>query len=864
MKKTKHIERVIALALAFAMLTCSLFSCKKTDEPEKITLENVYKVNYLDSELDENTWIRSAELVGDDIYFIANYSREVFVPFDNTAADGEEVQDTNDNPQTLPAVDFARSDIAVDDVVINGAFVGVVGGVDVPVDESVDVPVDESEGTYEYKNGLALYKVSSDGKAELVHEFEQTYESNNNFATFKNYNYIIPTQDGTIWTVEQNGYDDWSDPNNYVYESETYIKQYDSEFNEIASFSIKDMVGDNLKDEGNAEWASEIYVDRFFVDTEKNELLIYCNYGSKSIFIVTDLEGKFIRSFECGEDIWLSNLSSLADGTVVAMYYKFDEAAKRESYIICKINSEEGKIEELGTLPLTNVYNFMPAGEGSRVYLSNSSYLYEYDIISGELTERINWLNSDINCNWVQVLAGSPDGSVLISERSRNYRNNKLALLTPNPAGNVIEKYVVNFASVSLSNEMIDAIISFNKQNDDYRIIFNDYSVYNTDEDYRAGINQLNNDIISGKVPDILLLSELDSSIYTSKGLLQDIGVLMENDEEFNREEYYANILTATSDGEGIYSIIPSFSINTYAGKESIFGDGTSLTMERLNEIRKEYPDAKVFTDMTRADILNTFANFAIDKYIDKEEGTCSFDSDEFISVLEFINSFPEEIDWNSYYGDMTEEDYMAIELQYFEDRTLLRSHYLSGFDNQYGLNLFGEEASYIGFPVPEGTGSLIQPVSELAISSKSKVQVVVWDFIKYIISYEYQKENTLYRFSINRRVNEELAKEALENSRKQFENNDSNDIIFGELEGTENNPQDILNELYRGKQLTQADVDKIFDLIEKVDTVQKPNEEITKILLEDTADYFAGQKTAREVAQTIQSKMTIYINENS
>lgn len=861
MKKTKRIKRVIAIALAFVMLACSLFSCKKTDEPEKITLENVYKVNYLESELDENSWIRSAELVGDDIYFIANYSREVFVPFDNAAADGEEVQDTYYDIQTLPVTDLAGKAIAVDDVVINGAFIGAaVGGVEISVDESIEVPVDESEGTYEYENGLALYKVSEDGKAELVHEFEQTYESNNNFATFKNYNYIIPTQDGNVWTVEQNGYDDWSDPNNYVYESETYIKQYDSEFNEITGFSIMDMVGDNLDTEESADWNGEIYVDRFFVDTEREELLIYTNYLNKSIFIVSDFDGNFIRSFECGEDVWLNSLTKLADGTPMAMYYKYDEETQTQSRILCKIDSEAGKLEDLSELPLANVYNFFPAGEGSKIYLSNSSMLYEYDINSGELKEKINWLNSDINYNWVQVLAGGPGGTVLISERSRDYRNNKLALLTPSPAGDVVEKYVVTLASVSLSTDMIDAIISFNKQNDEYRIIFNDYSVYITEDDYEAGINQLNNDIISGKLPDILSLSGLDSSIYTSKGLLQDIGVLIENDEEFDVSEYYENILKSTSDGEEIYSIIPNFSISTYAGKKSIFGDGMSLTMEKLAEIRKQYPDAKVFEDMTRANILNTFANYAIDKYIDKETGNCYFDSDEFIAVLEFINGFPEEIDWNSYYDDMTEEDYMAMELQYFEDRTLLRNVYLSGFYSNYALRMFGEEISYIGFPVPEGMGSLIQPNSEIAISAKSKVQEVAWDFIKYIISYDYQKEST-YSFSINRRVNEEMAKEAIEESVKRFEQ--MSDIIYPEVGTGENDKQEILNQLYQEKPLTQADVDKVFAVIENVETVQRENEEIRKILLEDTADYFAGQKTAAEVAKTIQSKMTIYINEN-
>ena len=51
------------------------------------------------------------------------------------------------------------------------------------------------------------------------------------------------------------------------------------------------------------------------------------------------------------------------------------------------------------------------------------------------------------------------------------------------------------------------AVIKFNRNSDTYRVNVVDYSVYNTEEDYTAGADQLDRDIISGSCPDILAVS---------------------------------------------------------------------------------------------------------------------------------------------------------------------------------------------------------------------------------------------------------------------------------------------------------------------------------------------------------------------
>ena len=55
---------------------------------------------------------------------------------------------------------------------------------------------------------------------------------------------------------------------------------------------------------------------------------------------------------------------------------------------------------------------------------------------------------------------------------------------------------------------------------------------------------------------------------------------------------------------------------------------------------------------------------------------------------------------------------------------------------------------------------------------------------------------------------------------------------------------------------------DKVLALIESCQRVTSDDDELMQIITEDVQPYFAGQKTAQEVARLVQSKMNIYVNE--
>ena len=74
----------------------------------------------------------------------------------------------------------------------------------------------------------------------------------------------------------------------------------------------------------------------------------------------------------------------------------------------------------------------------------------------------------------------------------------------------------------------------------------------------------------------------------------------------------------------------------------------------------------------------------------------------------------------------------------------------------------------------------------------------------------------------------------------------------------------DAMQEEYeKNYHLTQAEAEQIWSLITSVNTLMYSDQEISTILTEEVEYFFQGNKTAREVASVIQSKVQTYINES-
>lgn len=519
-------------------------------------------------------------------------------------------------------------------------------------------------------------------------------------------------------------------------------------------------------------------------------------------------------------------------------------------------NLQSKTFEEDVELPGSLTNYGINAGTSYDLLLTNSMGVYGYNIGDAEVTPILSYINSDLDGSNINRVFEMGDKKLFGIYNDEETWSTHLAVYTYVDPADIPDKEVLTLACHYLDWNMRKRVVAFNKENEQYRIMVKDYSTYSSADDWQAGYTQLNNDILAGQIPDILIISDntMPVSSYIAKGVLADIGKMIEEDEELNMEDYMTNVFDAYSVDGKLYSIIPNFYVSTVIGKTADVGEKPGWTMEDLKALMAKYPDASVFGEtMTRDTMLWQVLMYSGARFVDRNTGECNFDSPEFIEMLEFVEQFPEKFDWESVGDDY----WMTSEAQYRTGKTLLMQTSIADFgDFTYTeQGYFGEPVTLIGFPSEEGIGAVIMANNQYAISAKSKNKEGAWEFLRYYLTKEYQMSDDL-SWSIPVLKDAVLARLEKAKERPYWENEDGTKEYYDRTFwlGEE---EIVINPM------TDEEAEELFDYISSVNMAYYFDESLKNIITEEAAAFFAGQKSAAEVAEIIQSRAKIYINES-
>ncbi|MCH5275208.1 MAG: extracellular solute-binding protein [Lachnospiraceae bacterium] len=598
---------------------------------------------------------------------------------------------------------------------------------------------------------------------------------------------------------------------------------------------------------------SYVYINTMVADEKGNVALI--SGGSTGTVYIYDAQGNQTAQIDLSAQQlgYVSQAFVDKDGKLNMLAYD-NNYTKMSLY---RYNMQTGAYEDEGKL-LDTLNNYgVSTGKSYDFILTNSMGIYGYNMGDEDVTQILSYLNSDLDYNTLGNIYEMDGDQLFCTYYDQENWSVHFALLNYVDPETIPDKQVISIACYYLDWDMRRRIVEFNRSSDTYRILVKDYSSYSTMDDYTAGYTRLNNDILTGQMPDILVLDRYYMPVdsYIAKGLLADIGKMIDEDEELNREDYFENVFEAYSVKGVLYSVIPSFNIRTVAAKTALVGDTPGWTMEDLWALQEQFPDARIFEEgTTQSTIMYQILTFSGSKFIDSATGKCSFDSQEFIDLLEFVKQFPAEFDWES-----VEYDYIENQLQYRNNKTLLCNVYIYGFDSWDGYTYasqvtFGEPITFIGFPTQEGNGAVVRASSQYAISARSSVKEGAWEFLRYYLTEDYQRENIYYSLPILKDLLLERLEEAKE--RPYWEDEDGNKNYY-------DNSFYIAEEEFTFVPLTDAEAEWLYEYISSVNKADYYDENLEEIISEEAAAFFAGQKTAAEVADIIQSRAQIYINES-
>ena len=644
--------------------------------------------------------------------------------------------------------------------------------------------------------------------------------------------------EGSVYVSEMKGD---SDGNIYVLQDVyTYSDEESSDIYYLDKYSSE---GEKLWEAQLSKEGENSYFDGLYYIEGKGVLV----YGDGQLMLYSADDGTQTNKFDTGLDYFMEIVPK--DDKVLISFWEDD------SYKLKEYSLTDGKMGEDVEFPGSfSNYQYCLQGTKTDLLLLANSGIYTYNYGDSEVTYVCSYIDSDINPDSVNGVVQIGDEEFILLVMDDEDDAPRFKKIVKVPAEEAKSQEIITLGCYWMDYNVRSAVIEFNKTNTKYRISVKDYSMYDTDNDYDAGVTRLNTDIVGGNVPDIILSSyNMPMDSYASKGLFLDLDPLIEADSDINMDDYLVNIIDSFRRDGKLYSLVPGFSVYTIAAATSDLGGKTSWTIKDMKQIA----DAKgiAYKDLfgpgyARDEIMMMAVYINASSYIDWDNHKCSFDSDEFKEFLAFLKEFPDEVDSSVYSTDYS--DYWR------KDKALVELMYMSSF-YEYKSSLrgtFGEPITMIGFPTDGVSGSGIIPTNEICISASTTKQEGCWEFVKGFLSDDYQQKLVDYgEFPVKRSKLEELAAESMK--AQTWVNEDGEEETYTET--TTIGGKDV-----EMTPLTQEEVDYMMSYIESLTEHVNYDEEILNIITEEAAAYFNNQKSVDEVAKIIQSRISIYVNENS
>lgn len=729
----------------------------------------------------------------------------------------------------------------------------------------------EGEGeTAEYKNETKLMVLAIDGTVEKETVISSSDDQNREegISSWRSIRNMDVGSDGNL--VSLDNVNSWNETDNENSE-EYFIVKYDSEGNRISEVSLK-KIQDAAKEASGDDY---FYINSFIPTDDGKYLLLNRN----KIFVADD-SGALLNTIEysaADDNTYMYGLYKTGDGRIVT-YVSISKQVGNEwesNSKIVVIDTENNKFgDEFEFNSGSN--NFMNGTEKYDLLINKESGLAGYDIETGKTETIIDWLKSGFDTTAMEgdSTTALPDGRILCVTHNYEYHGGGsygwggndmiISVLSEVDPATLPDKKLIKLYSLWLDIGVKRQVLEFNKNNPEYEI---ELTCYGDDLNWQDAITKMNNDMIAGNLPDILLIdSNLPVDSYIAKGLFANIYDFMETDPEINKEDFLPNLFEAYEVNGALYYTVPEFTISTMIGKTSDVGAEQGWTMDEFMAFAEKNPDKSVFGDdryTTNTGMLSNFFSYNYDSFINRDTGECSLNSDSFIKMMEFCSRFPSETkDGDTAYDDAYWDNYwQEYETQWRTGKTLLSSEYIGRFQiiRELEEGKFGEPVTFKGMPGSNGNGSTFNSSGTLlSITAKSANKDGAWKFVRYFLTDEYQDmyaNRDSYSFPAKLSALEKKAEAAKE--KPYWEDPDT-----GEKNYYDNTYWNGSESITIGVN-TDEDNERMMNFIKSVTATNNYDVKIQDIITEESAPYFSGQKTAAQAAEIIQNRVANYIAEN-
>lgn len=488
----------------------------------------------------------------------------------------------------------------------------------------------------------------------------------------------------------------------------------------------------------------------------------------------------------------------------------------------------------LGAVPVDDAQNIFASGGRYDIVAGSSTALFVYDAESGDSVKLFEWLNVNINYDRLCAVLMTEEGGAFCLGIDDKTGTIFADMLTPVSEAELPEKTVLTVGVTNTGGFDWDKILEFNRNNEEYYL----KAIFYTDEEnggvFGAGAQKLALDVTTGAAPDIYQIDDIPTETFARRGAFCDLTPLIERDLGDALYKPFADKISV--DGR-IYEAYSDFVLVTVVGLEKSVGAAEDWSFDKLRAAYAALPPgAAAFDDGSTAEfILGELLSGGIYDFVNFEHAACDFESGEFASMLEFAASAA----GNEHEG----ESFAAME----NGELLLSTAYVyePGMYALYRAHSTDEEVSFVGYPSKSGGVTLMFAGGGFAISAASAHKEAAWEFIKPLLTEEYQCERL---------------------DRMGFP---TNAAAFEKYLAAEKAPSVGGGTAYHygsGANFDSVTEQERQELRELIDGAtfyrEKDYADIISIIREESAHFFAGNCSAKDCAARVQGRVGILLSE--
>ncbi|HBA46405.1 MAG TPA: hypothetical protein DCZ91_01100 [Lachnospiraceae bacterium] len=386
-----------------------------------------------------------------------------------------------------------------------------------------------------------------------------------------------------------------------------------------------------------------------------------------------------------------------------------------------------------------------------------------------------------------------------------------------------------------LGRRLEDMVQIYNRQSRRYRV----ETVLEED------IDALERKLLRGEGEDLVDLSWVYVENLAGMGALEDLEPYYEKSGVVSSGDILDSVREACTVNNKHVAVVPFFSVSTLRARGDFVTSG-DWTVWKFLEMGREN---RMFSSQSPFMALNYCMGLDYGgHFIDYENGSCSFDGEEFRRILEECGK------WETYTYD--EGGYQSDLSQKKGDWLFDGAAVSSGWDLVQQESLIVSEdyeyegenyaATLVGYPGWDGGEYELVCDCRVGMNNASKNKEGAWDFLEYLMSSEFQKEMAL---GIPSR--KDCTGEYLQD-------------LYVDPSSSSLHPAFSSVPLPEVKRPAEADLQEVVRMagLAKCNTSAGPTNPVAAIVSEEAAMYFAGDASLDATVAKIQSRVQLYLDE--